>query len=243
MPTPSGNKFDDMFLQNLQPGQRLNSEVTIHNVNESKFLRNQTQNLSNDIEITRIPGPTNRPFGSVMSSPSTMDDAQRQTQTPSDCSDFNMAEIELQLQKQALQLQQQLRERDQAPQEFIQVDNSIFAPNQLVNLEQLDADDRDIESFKRFDYSFDPPKNKPKVNLNVKDMMRICEIHKSPAVASKQKKPADSPSSSNSIFDGISSSVSSQSDDMFADIGLSMEAAAAAKQHIAGEINQSIISN
>lgn len=56
--TAPGNnkKFDDvLFLQNLQPGQRLNSEVTIHNISESKFLRNQEQNLSNDIEITSIP--------------------------------------------------------------------------------------------------------------------------------------------------------------------------------------------
>lgn len=40
------------------------SQVTIHNINESKFLRQQNQNLSNDIEITRIPGP-----GSVMGAP------------------------------------------------------------------------------------------------------------------------------------------------------------------------------
>ncbi|XP_052863644.1 uncharacterized protein LOC128270282 [Anopheles cruzii] len=54
------NRYDDMsFLQSLQPGQRLNSEVTIHTINESKMLRQQAQNLSNDIEITRITGPMN----------------------------------------------------------------------------------------------------------------------------------------------------------------------------------------
>ncbi|XP_058056005.1 uncharacterized protein LOC131207409 [Anopheles bellator] len=52
------NRYDDMsFLQSLQPGQRLNSEVTIHTINESKMLRQQAQNLSNDIEITRITAP------------------------------------------------------------------------------------------------------------------------------------------------------------------------------------------
>ncbi|KAL1377676.1 hypothetical protein pipiens_016099 [Culex pipiens pipiens] len=59
----ANHKYDDLsFLHNLQPGQRLNSEVTIHNINESKFLRQQQQqlqgqSLSNDIEITRIPAP------------------------------------------------------------------------------------------------------------------------------------------------------------------------------------------
>uniref|UniRef100_A0A336LHX8 CSON002396 protein n=1 Tax=Culicoides sonorensis TaxID=179676 RepID=A0A336LHX8_CULSO len=48
------SKFDDVnFLQSLQPGQRLNSEVTIHNINEAKFLRDQSAD-PNGIEITRI---------------------------------------------------------------------------------------------------------------------------------------------------------------------------------------------
>lgn len=79
------NKYDDMqFLFNLQPGQRLNNEVsflllliahttktferqilialyqvTIHNISESKFHRDQPPpSLSNGVEITRIPGPS-----------------------------------------------------------------------------------------------------------------------------------------------------------------------------------------
>lgn len=47
----------------------------------------------------------------------------------------------------------------------------IFAPNQAISLNELEAEERDIESFKRFNYFFDPPKNKPKVNFNVKDIV------------------------------------------------------------------------
>ncbi|XP_063706881.1 uncharacterized protein LOC134835830 [Culicoides brevitarsis] len=53
----ANSKYDDTsFLQSLQPGQRLNSEVTIHNINEAKFLRDQHAD-SNGIEITRIQTP------------------------------------------------------------------------------------------------------------------------------------------------------------------------------------------
>lgn len=48
---------------------------------------------------------------------------------------------------------------------------SVFVPNQSVSLSELESDDRDIEAFKRFNYYFEPPKNKPKVNFNVKDIV------------------------------------------------------------------------
>uniref|UniRef100_A0A6E8VIQ6 Uncharacterized protein n=1 Tax=Anopheles coluzzii TaxID=1518534 RepID=A0A6E8VIQ6_ANOCL len=52
-------RYDDLaFLQNLQPGQRLNSEVTIHSINESKMRRQQAQNFTHDIQITAIPAPS-----------------------------------------------------------------------------------------------------------------------------------------------------------------------------------------
>uniref|UniRef100_A0A182MLE7 Uncharacterized protein n=1 Tax=Anopheles culicifacies TaxID=139723 RepID=A0A182MLE7_9DIPT len=55
----SRTRYDDLaFLQNLQPGQRLNSEVTIHSINESKMRRQQAQNYTHDIQITAIPAPS-----------------------------------------------------------------------------------------------------------------------------------------------------------------------------------------
>lgn len=52
----------------------------------------------------------------------------------------------------------------------------------MVNLSELESEERDIESFKRFDYYFNPPKNKPKVNINVKDI--VVHSRKVPAVSS-----------------------------------------------------------
>lgn len=49
--------------------------------------------------------------------------------------------------------------------------DNIFAPNQAINLNELESEERDIESFKRFNYFFEPPKNKPKVNFNVNDIV------------------------------------------------------------------------
>lgn len=49
---------------------------------------------------------------------------------------------------------------------------SVFEPNQQINLNELPSDERDIESFKRFNYFFEPPKSKLKVNLNVQDIYR-----------------------------------------------------------------------
>lgn len=51
----------------------------------------------------------------------------------------------------------------------------------MVNLNELESEERDIESFKRFNYYFDPPKNKPKINLNVKDI--VVSNKKSPGAA------------------------------------------------------------
>lgn len=54
---------------------------------------------------------------------------------------------------------------------FFQFADNIFAPNQAININELESEERDIESFKRFNYFFEPPKNKPKVNFNVKDIV------------------------------------------------------------------------
>lgn len=70
------------------------------------------------------------------------------------------------------------------------VSDHIFAPNQTVNLSELESEERDIESFKRFDYFFDPPKNKPKINLNIKDIV-------------VNKRQQQSPHSTHESSDGI----------------------------------------
>lgn len=40
-----------------------------------------------------------------------------------------------------------------------------------MNLNELESEERDIETFKRFNYYFNPPKNKPKINFDVKGIV------------------------------------------------------------------------
>lgn len=47
----------------------------------------------------------------------------------------------------------------------------MFAPNQQISLNDLESEERDIESFKRFSYFLKPPVNKPKVNFDLKNFM------------------------------------------------------------------------
>jgi FAM193 family C-terminal len=84
-------------------------------------------------------------------------------------------------------------------------------------LNELDLSERDIETFKRFDYFFAPPKNKPKININVKDI-----------VVTGAKKPrshplnsSESPSFGDLISDGMSSSfTSSNCDELFTEVDM-----------------------
>ncbi|KAM7362853.1 uncharacterized protein ACRADG_013368 isoform 2-T5 [Cochliomyia hominivorax] len=53
-------RYDDAsFLKNLIPGQNLNNEVSIHNVNDSNFIRNAQSPQAHRVEITPVYG--NRP--------------------------------------------------------------------------------------------------------------------------------------------------------------------------------------
>ncbi|KAG4067279.1 hypothetical protein HA402_000270 [Bradysia odoriphaga] len=175
------NKYDDMqFLFNLQPGQRLNNEVTIHNISESKFHRDQPPpSLSNGVEITRIPGPSSH--------------QQQQHNSQTHIYPSNLA----------VGSQRPVRNGEH----ISEFGDSVFAPNQTVNLSELESEERDIESFKRFDYYFEPPKNKPKVNFNVKDIK-------------VRSKMTNSNSDSSSPYFGESSSPmnGSELDDLYQDM-------------------------
>uniref|UniRef100_A0A1I8MIB8 Uncharacterized protein n=1 Tax=Musca domestica TaxID=7370 RepID=A0A1I8MIB8_MUSDO len=57
-------RYDDAsFLKNLIPGQNLNTEVSIHNVNDSNFARNANSPQAHRVEITPVYGG-NRPASS-----------------------------------------------------------------------------------------------------------------------------------------------------------------------------------
>lgn len=250
----ANHKYDDLsFLQNLQPGQRLNSEVTIHNINESKFLRQQQQQLqgqglSNDIEITRIPAPGSSSGGfshptqvggthPLLMSPGSSESASVSgagasghsitTAGQANLLALNDMETSLFLQKYQQQqnllhqrLQQQMEQlqlqpisRQQQQQLIGEYGENIFAPNQMVNLNELESEERDIESFKRFNYYFDPPKNKPKINLNVKDIMANNSNSSTGAAAASMKVPGKGVIGGSSGTDSTGSSSSSVSND------------------------------
>ncbi|CAG5000986.1 unnamed protein product [Parnassius apollo] len=47
-------------------------------------------------------------------------------------------------------------------------ESSVFLPDRsITNLSALEAAEREIESFKRFDFYFEPPRHKPRVQLDV----------------------------------------------------------------------------
>lgn len=140
-PPTEDNPFfnDDSFLHGIHPGQRLNSEVTIHNINDPKFNRKPTPvSIRDGVEITRINGPDgfisnpNLPYGGQRQSVVNTDDL-----TNSASSEFG---------------------------------DNVFVPNS-VNLNELSEQEREIETFKRFNYYYEPPKNKPKVNIDLNNIV------------------------------------------------------------------------
>lgn len=96
-------------------------------------------------------------------------------------------------------------------------DDAVFAPNQQVLLSDLETEEREIESFKRFDYYFKPPANKPKVNFDIRNI-----------VVAQRKGMTQSSSSSSLFYDEPSSasprfnngSTTPLMDDYFADMSL-----------------------
>lgn len=93
-------------------------------------------------------------------------------------------------------------------------DCGVFAPNQQVSLSELETEEREIESFKRFDYFFKPPVHKPKVNFDVKNIV----------LANRKNVP--SPDSASSFFDVQNATAQGKSlhdhplDDFFADMSM-----------------------
>lgn len=199
------------FYKSLQPGQRLNSEVTIHNISESKFLQPNQQNCgnlggnlnnstsstsattnhSNGVEITKInknvsstpekkKAQSNNSSSSSLTSSSTSSSLSSSSASSSSAVVGNNSSVTISSSSSLLnrngittgngigiesKLIKPISSDHNNP-----VD-SIFVPNQKVNLNELESCERDIESFKRFNYYFEPPKNKPKVNLNLNDIV------------------------------------------------------------------------
>ncbi|XP_068152169.1 uncharacterized protein [Drosophila tropicalis] len=73
-------RYDDAaFLKNLIPGQHLNNEVSIHNINDSNFVRNNTSPSPHHVEITSV-------FGNRVCSSNAYEQQQQQQQQSSQSS-------------------------------------------------------------------------------------------------------------------------------------------------------------
>lgn len=74
-------------------------------------------------------------------------------------------------------------------------------------MNELDSDDRDIEAFKRFNFYFEPPKNKLKVNFDVKGI-----------VVNKKQPSSDTSSPYFGELAGSLSNTPHPEDDVYADV-------------------------
>ena len=128
--------------------------MTIHNINDSKFLANQHVPISNHVEITRIPAEKAQKMTTTTHCDKLAVGSERRTQQGNgSASDWR---------------QQQHHHAGPVAAGGGHPE-SVFEPAQ-INLNERSPDERDIESFKRFNYFFEPPKSKMKVNLNVQDI-------------------------------------------------------------------------
>lgn len=54
---------------------------------------------------------------------------------------------------------------------FSFTETNLFVPNSLLNLNELESSERDVKAFQRFNFDFQNPKEKPKVNVNLNDLL------------------------------------------------------------------------
>ncbi|KAI5637228.1 hypothetical protein NE865_10125 [Phthorimaea operculella] len=199
------NKMDDFglnhmsngdplpYFQRLRVGSKLNNEVTIHHVTESKFYKGQDGPPPplEDSLFSRPAPPTapsappapetiynstsafNNTHAGVMgtgtsstSSP-TAESRTSSAGSPAPSAIFaQQQQLAQQMQQQQMQQQQLLMQQHK---QHIPHDSSVFAPDRsITNLSSLEVSEREIESFKRFEYFFEPPPHKPKVQLDLK---------------------------------------------------------------------------
>ncbi|XP_047543122.1 uncharacterized protein LOC125075427 [Vanessa atalanta] len=138
------------YFQRLRAGSKLNNEVTIHYVTDSKFYKGQ-EACEREESLFSRPQPRawpERPHShSVQSSVSSMT-------CESACDSGGTS----------------------PPQH--RPESSVFLPDRsITNLSSLEVSEREIESFKRFDFYFEPPQHKPKVQLDVRDIAAALRHH------------------------------------------------------------------
>ncbi|XP_045541278.1 uncharacterized protein LOC106713427 isoform X2 [Papilio machaon] len=145
------------YFQRLRVGSKLNSEVTIHHVTESKFYKQDgpQDEVRGDESLFSRRSPPAWPDTlyahnhTGISSPISQGECDNGTISPSPPNDDGPGAI-----------------GEGAP--HSRHESSVFLPDRTItNLSALEAAEREIESFKRFDFYFEPPQHKPRVALDV----------------------------------------------------------------------------
>ncbi|KPJ12607.1 hypothetical protein RR48_02240 [Papilio machaon] len=145
------------YFQRLRVGSKLNSEVTIHHVTESKFYKQDgpQDEVRGDESLFSRRSPPAWPDTlyahnhTGISSPISQGECDNGAISPSPPNDDGPGAI-----------------GEGAP--HSRHESSVFLPDRTItNLSALEAAEREIESFKRFDFYFEPPQHKPRVALDV----------------------------------------------------------------------------
>ncbi|CAK1552918.1 unnamed protein product [Leptosia nina] len=149
---PNGDQLP--YFQRLRAGSQLNNEVSIHYVSDSKFYKGQER-------YAEMPPPQIDGRQSVFSH-GWPDPLHQHTSMQSSTSSVT---CESACDSGGASPPDHHMPPPHPP------ESSVFLPDRnITNLSTLEVTDREIESFKRFDYFFEPPQHKPKVQLDVRDI-------------------------------------------------------------------------
>ncbi|VVC98153.1 unnamed protein product, partial [Leptidea sinapis] len=137
----SGENGDMPYFQQLHAGSKLNSEVSIHCVSDSKYYKGQERYVAPSPGEQSVFSHAGWPPSDMHAHPQGMHNNQVR------CGSAGATPLQP------------------------HPEGSVFLPDRsITNLSSLDVSEREIESFKRFDFYFEPPQHKPKVQLDVRDI-------------------------------------------------------------------------
>ncbi|XP_067618272.1 platelet binding protein GspB isoform X3 [Eurosta solidaginis] len=160
-------RYDDAsFLKNLIPGQNLSNEVSIHNINDSNFTRNTSPVAPHRVEITPVyrsrPTSTNT---NIYEHCTTSSSLTQQNALGDQHAKYHHSGV--------------VTGYNEPLNEFGKDTGNIFATNNLVNLNELDAAATaaagtrpDIDAYQRYNYEFENQQQKQqKAILDLNDLL------------------------------------------------------------------------
>lgn len=137
------------YFQRLRVGSKLNSEISVHHVSDSKFFKTPD---GSPVEAAPLDDPRHV-WPDAM-----YPHAQPDAPPPVPPRGFGPVGH---------------------PPPGAGHESSVFLPDaSITNLSSLDLSEREIESFKRFEFYFEPPQHKPKVCLDVRDIANALKHNK-----------------------------------------------------------------